>query len=296
MENRVHVFDPTPIDEQSRYRGVGRYLQLLKENFSQWTFSSNLAMKQFNNEMVFINPFFNFLQPPLLMKRIAKKQIAVIHDLIPLKYPEHFPAGFRGNINIFLNKLALRNYDTIVTDSEASKKNIIKILGMDQSKIKVIYPCLPRIFTNLKSQAPNPKQIQNANDQNSKHLERSNLFGTWNLELGNYCIYVGDATWNKNLVNLAKAIKIINVPCVFVGKVFEGLTLDAGNLKVDNEDRNSRLENPDSNLKFQDPVSNFKHRASGFTNLWQQEFHQFLKLVENDKRFIFAGFIDEKDC
>lgn len=249
MKNKVYVFDPTTSDKQSAVRGVGRYLQILKENFPDWTFTNQPFTSHQQPVTIFINPFFNFLLKPLTIHRLAKKQIAVIHDLIPLKYPSHFPAGIRGNINIFLNKLALKNYDLIITDSQASKKDIVDILKISEEKIKVIYPCLPQSLLKLKI-------------KNSKRLEfsASNLFGSWNLELGTYCLYVGDVTWNKNLVNLAKAIKIINVPCIFVGKMFNPLT---------------------------------RQHVNSLTNKWQLEYKKFLNEVKDDKRFIFAGFVND---
>src|SRR3989338_4782136 len=127
MRQMIYVFDQIVNDSLSKVRGVGRYLQILKENFPKNTvFTDNI--RQIAADSVFINPFFNFLKTPITLKRIANKQIAVIHDLIPLKYPEHFPVGIKGKLNIFLNKLALKNYDLIVTDSEAYKKNINNIL------------------------------------------------------------------------------------------------------------------------------------------------------------------------
>lgn len=230
---KVFVYDPTKTDEKSAVRGVGRYLQILKENFPQWHFINFTNFNNFNdfNDSIFINPFFNLLQPPLFMRRIAKKQIAVIHDLIPLKYPKHFPIGIRGKINLFLNRLALKNYDLIITDSQASKKDIVNILKVNEEKVKVIYPCLTKIFAYQKS--------------NVRRLK---------LDVRQYCLYVGDATWNKNLVNLAKAIKIINVTCVFVGKVFEK--------KV------NHLNHP-----------------------WQKELKEFFRLTKDDKRFVFAGYV-----
>ncbi len=251
MKSSVFVFDPTASDKQSKVRGIGRYLQILKENFPHWTFTNNLtplrqgfegqAIEQsnpsttlrVNNQTIFINPFFNLLQPPLITRRIAQKQIAVIHDLIPLKYPEHFPIGIKGKINVFLNKLSLNNYDRIITDSEASKKDIIKILRINEEKIKVVYPCLPKSFLKLKI-------------ENSKLIE-------------NYCLYVGDATWNKNLVNFAKAIKILNVSCVFVGKVFEDATGGTG--------------------------------RGG----WQKELMEFLEEIKDDKHFILKGFVSDEE-
>lgn len=236
MSSKIVVFDPTRHDTLSKVRGIGRYLQVLKENFAnKFVFTSKIENNDRQSGSVFINPFFNFLSTPLLMKRVAKKQIAVIHDLIPLKYPAHFPIGIKGNINVFLNKLSLKNYDEIITDSEASKKDIATMLGLPENKIKVIYPCLPTMFTNPKSNPPTR--------------------GSYSK----YCLYVGDATWNKNLVNIAKAIKILNVTCIFVGKVFEN-------------QKRSILRNP-----------------------WQRELKQFLEEVKDDKRFTLKGFIPDKE-
>jgi glycosyltransferase involved in cell wall biosynthesis len=235
MTKKIIVFDPTKKDTLSQVRGVGRYLQLLKENFPDWIFSNKLQVTSYKLQ-VFINPFFNFLQPPLTFKRLAKKQIAVLHDLIPLKYPDKFPAGIRGSFNIFLNKLVLKNYDLVVTDSFASKKDIIQILRLPEEKIKVIYPCLPKSFLKLK-------------------IENSKFNKNLKLKIENFVLYVGDATWNKNLVNLAKAIKIANVSCIFVGKVF-----------------GKKIEN---------------------SNPWQKEFNEFIEITNDDKRFILKGFVTD---
>lgn len=246
MSKKVVVYDSTISDERSRVRGVGRYLQILKENFPQWQFFNKIEILKEKNIDIFINPFFNFFQRPVFLNKVAKKQIAVIHDLIPLKYPKHFPIGIKGKFFYFFNRLFLKNYDLIITDSYASKRDIVNILKWPENKIKVIYPCLSRMFINK--------------DQKSKSKLKSlskNL--NFSLLTSNFCLYVGDATWNKNLVNLAKAIKIINVPCVFVGKVFQ---------------------NP---------------KSQNLTHPWQKSFQEFFSLTKNDKRFIFLGYIDDRD-
>lgn len=275
---KVFVYDPTASDKLSAVRGVGRYLRILKENFPDWTFTNHLPTPNYqlptpnyqllttNYQLltpIFINPFFNFLQPPLTLKRLAKKQIAIIHDLIPLKYEKHFPFGIKGKINIFLNKLALKNYDLIITDSQASKNDIIKILKIDEKKVKLIYPCLPKIFGNSKLLISNLRKNKNPHYQ---------------LPITNYCLYVGDATWNKNLVNLAKAIKIANITCVFVGKIFEEIK------KLSNEV--IKEENKNSNYSITKLLNYFSHP-------WQQEIKEFIRLTKDDKRFIFAGFLPD---
>jgi glycosyltransferase involved in cell wall biosynthesis len=262
---KVFVYDPTKTDEKSAVRGVGRYLQILKENFPKWNFSGNLQPTHYDLQPIFINPFFNFLQPPLLIRRIAKKQIAVIHDLIPLKYSKHFPIGIRGKINLFLNRLALKNYDLIITDSQGSKKDIIDILKVKEEKVKVIYPCLTKIFLE-KSQKSKVSDVTvgvrlKASDKIKNNNSKLKIDQSTNYKLPtiNYCLYVGDATWNKNLVNLAKAIKIINVTCVFVGKVFT------------------------TPYELQ-PTTYLNHP-------WQKELKEFFRLIKDDKRFVFAGYV-----
>jgi|GEM_PF-551076 len=315
MTHQILCFDPTASDKQSQFRGVGRYLQILKENFPQWIFSNTLHVTRYTLH-AFINPFFNFLQSPIrtgldlslqnlsLQKilsghRIAKKQIAVIHDLIPLKYPSKFPAGIRGNFNIFLNKLALKNYDLIVTDSEASKKDIVQILKLPEEKVKVIYPCLPKIFkkelksqnSKVKTKTQNLKTEKNNKDK-KKFLDLSCSFEICDLsfELSNFCLYVGDATWNKNLVNLAKAIKIANVTCIFVGKVFQIKSETNSKSKIINQKRFENLNLENWNL-FR--TSNLEFRSFNPNHPWQKELKEFFQLTKDDKRFIFLGYIND---
>lgn len=235
----VFVFDPTINDKKSAVRGVGRYLKILKENFPQWSYLENLNKKNLSFDSTLINPFFNLFKAPLTFKKIAKKQILVIHDLIPLKYEKNFPVGLKGKINFFLNKLVLKNYDLIVTDSNASKADIVNLLKIPKSKIKVVYPCLSLNFFK------------------EKNIKDSKKFRLLPKLPENYCLYVGDATWNKNLVNLAKAIKISNVSCVFVGKIFE----------------------KKEKLKLNHP--------------WQKELKDFLRMAKDDKRFIFLGYVED---
>lgn len=267
----IYCFDPTAADYKSKVRGVGRYVQILKENFPRWKFTSDLsAIQQFSSSTIFVNPFFNFLREPLAFRRIAKKQIAVIHDLITLKYPDSFPVGLKGKLNIFLNKLALRNYDLIVTDSEASKKDIVEILKVKGQKVKVIYPCLPKIF----------RQGSRLRWNDNVKIKQFN-----NLTIpSQFYLYVGDATWNKNLVNLAKAIKQINVTCMFVGKVFE--TMKKSGVEV--------AGFPTARSSGRAPAGGKPRQAPIFDNGWQQELKEFFTMAKDDKRFIFAGYVRDE--
>lgn len=266
----VFIYDPTVQDTLSKVRGVGRYLQLIHLAFgNEFQFIARISTVP--RDTTFINPFFNFLQPPLHVTRVAKKQIAVIHDLIPLKYPAHFPIGLKGQLNVFLNKLSLKTYDRIVTDSEVSKNDVVKILSINPEKIQVIYPSLPDIFFQV-SQASSAQRL--AHD---------------------YFIYVGDATWNKNLVNIARAVQKAGVVCVFVGKIFAGSPFTVHGSQKDN---NVILgippwrETPESLV---DPGQTRMTNALNLSHPWQQELKQFMELTKDDQRFIFPGYVSDEE-
>lgn len=258
----LFIFDPTVKDTVTRDRGGGRIVQILKENLSNCAeFITNFE-KVTKNDLLLV-PVFNPLQKPILSKKIAQKQIIMIFDAIPLKYPSHFPVGIRGKINLFLNKKALAHFDTIITISRHSKQDITDYFNIPPEKITVIYPTASNVFLNTKSEGRNQKQ----NSLESLNLENSDLFraSDFGFRASSYCIYVGDVNWNKNLVNLAKAIKIANVDCVFVGKMFQ---------------KNFRLLTLDSQL---------------FSHPWQKEFKDFLKEIADDPHFIFAGYKTDKE-
>lgn len=233
MHAPVFIYDPTQLDELSRVRGIGRYMQIWRENApSNWIFTTSLS--SIPSHSFFIQPFFTFFQKPLISRRVADRQIAVIHDLIPQKYPQQFPAGLRATLFEAWSRWILKNHiDHIITDSQASKEDILKILAIPEHKVSVVYPTLARSFWQSSEIAVN-------------------------FQPGNYCIYVGDGTWNKNLPNIARAIQKADVTCMFVGKIFE---------EVD----------PQS---YRDP--------------WQKDLREFFQIAQFDKRFIFAGYVSDQ--
>lgn len=252
---QVLVYNPQS-DSIGSFRGSGRIMQILKENCSDAVeYVSDLQQVKIDSTL-FI-PSWSPFQPPRLTKRYASRQIIMIFDVIPLKYPTHFPAGLRGNFNVWRNKRALKYFDKIITISEHSKKDIVRYLGVPEEKVAVVYPAVSKVFL---------KNVVIANEVKQSQDEIAASSTTPRNDLpSSYCLYVGDVNWNKNLVNLAKAIKKGDTPCVFVGKMFHP---PAGG----------------SSFKLQD-----------LSHPWQQEFKQFLAEVGDDKRFIFAGYVPDEE-
>lgn len=266
-QTQIYVYNPTATDEQSKVRGVGRYLQTMHEYLSpEFTFTKDL--KAISYDSIFINPFFDPLKPPLkFLKRVAKKQIAIIHDLIPLKYPKAFPIGLKGKVFKLLNTWDLPSYDVIVTDSIESKKSIIALLKIPESKIKVIYATVPRVFLpHVDSSTESPAHHHPFHKEANHSVPEFTKIPTNTLvpdslkNLKEYVVYVGDATWNKNLINFARGVQLANITCVCIGKIFSQ-TGEKG--------------------------------ASFKPHPWLAPLYSFLKQVENDKRFIFPGYISD---
>ncbi len=228
----IYIYNPLNKDPLSKTRGLGRYTKLLLDTLKTAKVISSFSEVKTPGS-VLILPYIDLLKKPYILPS-STLNIAVIHDIIKLKYPKAFPKGVVGNAFLFLNKLLLNKYSYFVTDSFASKQDIIKFLKIPAKKIRVIYPPIEEALF---------KKPQ-----------------TFNINLPeNFCLYVGDATWNKNLVNLAKAIKLINLTCVFVGKIWE-------------KAKKTKLPNHPE----------------------LRELKSFLKEIENDKRFVLLGFVKDE--
>ena len=284
--NKLFIYDSGTVDKISAFRGGGRILQLLKENLPDAEFVSdfNPTSSRLKTELrgagrlQLISTDFNLLIPswnpfssPISQFPISSFKFLIIFDTIPLKYSSHFPVGIKGKINLWSNKQALKNFDKIITISEVSKQDIIKYLNIPEEKIEVIYPCLAKIFLSSKKQKTSSKQISNNKSQSNNALNTE-----YSILHTPYCLYVGDVNWNKNLVNLAKAIKIANVNCVFVGKAFTN--------KAWSMEHKTLMENAQGSML-----------NAQFNHPWLTEFKQFLQEVNDDPRFIFPGYVSDDE-
>lgn len=144
-------------------------------------------------------PYFEpfFLSLPF---RKRGKTIITIHDLAPLVFPEMFPVGIKGKLKYSLQKLLAKRADAIITDSESSKKDIIKLLGFEQNQVYSIPLAAGEQFVK--------KSISRE--------EKEMLQKKYGLP-EQFALYVGDATPNKNLKRLVDAAILADIPLVMVG-------------------------------------------------------------------------------
>lgn len=212
------AIDISPLASGSghKIRGVGFYLENLKDSLqkyfphNQYIFFSSPKESPADVDVThypYFDPFFFTL--PLF----RKSKIAVtVHDLTPIIFPDHFPAGLKGKFKWQIQKNILKNVDVIITVSHASKKDIVKIIGIPDKKVHVVYLAASENF----------KKMQLTNDENAELVKKYHL-------PENFALYVGDVTWNKNLPALVNAMKMTSVPLVMVGKSLVSTTFDTSN-------------------------------------------------------------------
>lgn len=200
---------------QHRVRGTGFYLRNLKISLekyypqNKYTFFTR-GEKLLQNVNLVHYPYFEpfFLTLPFKTK---SKFIVTIHDLTPLVFPANFPSGIKGKMKWNLQRLRLKKASAIITDSQSSKKDIIRFAGISESKISVVYLAAGEEFKKL--------EIKNYELKIKKKYGLPDKFA----------LYVGDVTWNKNLSALMKAAGIAKVPLVLVGKAITEKEFDKTN-------------------------------------------------------------------
>lgn len=198
------AFDDSPLHSGHAGRGVGSYTRLLKTALQALPDVEVVSLdeKEASGANILHYPYFDLFFPTLpLRKRLPT--VVTIHDVIPLLFPKAYPPGKRGKIMHLKQKIALKSAKAIITDSEASKTDIVRHLGVKAEKVHVVYLAAAREFAPA-----NQSEIDAV--RKKYHLPKT------------YILYVGDINYNKNLPQLIKSLKFLpdEVHLVCVGKNF----------------------------------------------------------------------------
>ncbi len=128
--------------------------------------------------------------------------IVTMHDLFPEIYPEQYKPL---DVKIYRSKsrYACKNATRIMAISQETKKHIIEKYGVDPERIEVIYQSFDPVFSKLQSRA-----------------EKENIREKYQLPPA-YFLHVGSIIERKNLLNICRAMKMIqgeiSIPLVVVG-------------------------------------------------------------------------------
>ncbi len=197
----MHIaIDTTPISSGHAFRGVGSYTKSLVDALGEYEKSHTYTVFSdgkipLNADLVhypYFDPFFLTLPGHSLVPTVV-----TCHDLIPLVYPDKFPAGIRGTIKWQIQKRNLQNVAHVITDSYASKNDIMRIVGIPDARISVVYLAPGKEFS--------PTSDKKITDP--------------------YILYVGDVNWNKNVPTLIEAFSKLHsthpeLTLKLVGKAF----------------------------------------------------------------------------
>lgn len=197
--------DVSEMNPLSRKRGIGFYARNLFESINKYTDSEAILIEKkdaLENFDLIHYPFFDFFSPTLpLIKKLPT--IVTIHDIIPLIFPEHYPPGLKGRINLQRQKFSIKTVKAIITDSDASKSDIVKYLDISEDKIFRIYL------------APAEKFKKGSDFQKLASVkERYNL-------PDKFALYVGNINWNKNLLNLTQGCIDAGIDLFLIGSAFQ---------------------------------------------------------------------------
>ncbi len=208
--------DISPLGSAHNTRGTGSYTRLLIE--ALYAHGSAHTVVSFHSSeglprdvdiyhFPYFDPFFLTLPPVRQCPTIV-----TVHDLIPIAYPRHFPKGLRGSVKWHIQKRRLRGVDAILTDSEASKKDILSYTDCKESAIHVVPLAAPAEYAPV-------TDSQVLNDLRRKYHLPERFF-----------LYVGDINWNKNIPGLIRGYALarkqaasatVGFPeLVLVGKAF----------------------------------------------------------------------------
>lgn len=210
------AIDVSPLQSGHKIRGVGFYLEYLKrsllENFPENNYVFFTKKEELHQPIDLVHyPYFDpfFLTLPFHNKY---KTVVTVHDLTPLVFPEHFPAGVKGSLRWQLQKFNLKKADAIIADSFASKLDIVKIAGISEEKVFVAHLAAGEEFHRKEKEEMN----------NDKVRKKYNL-------PEKFALYVGDVTWNKNVTRVVRAAIKADVPLVMVGKNLIATDYDRSN-------------------------------------------------------------------
>jgi glycosyltransferase involved in cell wall biosynthesis len=210
------ALDISPLQTGHKVRGVGFYLKHLKDSLEKYYPNHDYLFFSRKEELTgkidvvhypYFDPFFISLP---LKKRYPT--VVTVHDLTPLVFPQHFPAGIKGKLRWQIQKQSLRNVDMVLADSEASRNDIIRIAGVSPSNVAVAYLAAGEHFRRIENREEKIKGIRKKFGLPEK-----------------FALYVGDVTWNKNLPNLIHAAIQAEIHLVMVGKSLVQADFDATN-------------------------------------------------------------------
>jgi len=265
------AIDTGPLSSGHKVRGIGAHTEKLTKKLKQIK-STNIQVRPFDfstnpkllsaktYDLLHFTSFHPFFLT-ILKENVDDKPLMVvtIHDLIPLIYPNAYPPGYQGKLNFIRQKKRLKNVDAVITISETSKKDIVRLLNYPEQKVHVVYLGCDEKYGVAKN-----KELL------SKTKTKYNL-------PGKFALHVGDINYNKNIGILIKGCKKAKIPLVIVGSQAYELEKLSGDLLA--------IDGPRDYIRF---LFNIPHPE-------QRHYDELVPQFKKNKNIIRTGYVSDEE-
>jgi len=126
----------------------------------------------------------------LPLVKLGYRTVVTIHDLVAFLFPETVPTKY-GTYMRWMTRLSVRSADRIIADSEATRADLLRLLGVPAEKVRTIHAALGSGYAPVRDPA---------------RLEA--VRRTYQLEEP-YLLFVGNLEPRKNLVRLIEAYALL---------------------------------------------------------------------------------------
>lgn len=194
--------DVMALNSGHKTRGIGFYTKNLLAELKMRPEIEVVELRSGSENVDLVHyPYFDLFFRTLPLAK-PKPVVVTVHDVTPLVFPKAYPPGLKGKFKFHLQKQSLQGVKAIITDSEASKKDIVKFLSYPANRIKPIYLAAGDNFKAIKDKARLEKTRQKYNLPNV------------------FALYTGNVNFNKNLTRMARACQLVGIELVLVGSGF----------------------------------------------------------------------------
>ncbi len=202
-EHQYFLFNPKPSNTFSiNYNNIYECLPsgyLSKLFTSAWR--SNWIKNDLKKQAINLYHGLSY-ELPYDIKKLNISSVVTIHDLIYERFPEQYS---KVDVKIYRSKskYACQHADSVIAISEQTKQDLIDIYKVPEKKISVCYQSCNPAFAEIISKEYKEK-----------------VRDDFNLPAEFFC-YVGSVIERKNLLNIAKAMALLNnelkIPLVVIG-------------------------------------------------------------------------------
>lgn len=200
----MHIgIDSITTRNQFRHRGIGNYTSHIIEWLPKVDPSVKILSDLSERWDVFIQPYFEYGLPDVDVPKVV-----MVHDLIPLATGIYSQRSFAANLVKSLlyrqNLKWLCQADLLLTNSYATKLDLVRLLQIPEDKIRVVWLGIdPQFFSKKLAKITPPKP---------------------------YIFHIGGVEANKNLLRLVTAFSLVS-------KKYPALTLVIGGEDATNRNK-----------------------------------------------------------